>query len=105
MCGRYAYLIEVVVRSDQLFELTLDIDNLGGRELKLDHRHTSLLEVLKEANLGWLQEHQAAALTVGTTSSSSDTVDVVAGVIWGIKLNNPVDGGNLRKRSGNEITG
>lgn len=97
MWGRYAYLIEVVVRGNQLFELTLDIDNLGGWELELDHGHTSLLEVLEEANLGWLQEHQTAALTVGATSSSSDTVDVITGVIWGIKLNDPVDSRNLIK--------
>lgn len=98
-CRRNAYLVQIIILSYQLLELTLDIDNLGGGELELNHWHASLLEMLEEANLRWLQEHQTAALTVGTTSSSSDTVDVVTWVIWGVKLNDPVDSRNLRKMS------
>jgi hypothetical protein len=91
------YLVEVVVLADELLQLRLNVDNLGARELKLHHGHTGLLEVLQEANLRGLQEHQTAALAVGTTGGTTDTVDVVAGVIWGIELDDPVDSGDLEK--------
>lgn len=91
------YLVEVVVLSDELLQLRLNVDNLRTRELKLHHGHASLLEVLQEANLGRLQEHQTAALAIGTTGGTTDTMDVVTRVIWGIELDDPVDGGNLEK--------
>lgn len=89
------YLVEIVVLPNELFQLRLNVHNLRARELKLHHRHTRLLEVLQEADLGRLEEHQTAALAVGTTGCSADTVNVVARVIWGVELDDPVDGGDL----------
>jgi hypothetical protein len=90
-----AYLVEIVVLSNELLQLRLDVDNLRAGELKLNHGHTRLLEVLQEANLRRLQEHQTAALAVGTTGGSADAVDVVTRVIWGVELDDPVDSGDL----------
>jgi hypothetical protein len=44
-------LVQIVVLSNELLQLGLDIDNLRGRELELDDGHTRLLEVLQEADL------------------------------------------------------
>ena len=89
------YLVEIVVLPNELLQLRLNIDDLRARELELHHGHPRLLEVLQEADLGRLEEHQTAALAVGTTGRSADTVNVVARVIWGVELDDPVDGGDL----------
>jgi hypothetical protein len=51
--------------------------------------------VLQEPNLGRLEEHKTATLAFLTTGGTSDTVDVVTRIIRGIKLDNPIDSGNL----------
>lgn len=94
-------LVEVVVLANELLQLRLDIDNLALRELELDNGNTGLLQVLEETNLGGLEEEQTLALGVGTTGSSSDTVNVVTGVIRGIELDDPVDGGDIETTSSN----
>lgn len=93
--GMSMYLVEIVVLPNELLQLRLNIDDLRARELELHHGHTRLLEVLQEADLGRLEEHQAAALAVCTTGRSADTVNIVARVIWGVELDDPVDGGDL----------
>lgn len=90
-----AYLVEVVVLANELLQLRLHIDNLGGRELELHDRHACILEVLQETNLGRLEEHQTATLAFGTTGGTSDTVNVVARIIRRIELDNPIDSGDL----------
>lgn len=90
-----AYLVEVVVLTNQLFKLGLHVDNLLGREIKLHNWHSRFLEILQEPNFRRLQEHQAAALAVGTTRGTSDSVNVVAGVIRRVELDDPVNSGNL----------
>lgn len=45
------YLVQVVVLSNELLQLGLDVDNLRLRELKLHYRHTGLLEMLEESDL------------------------------------------------------
>lgn len=97
--GKIAYLVEVVVLADELLQLRLHIDNLGSRELELHNRHTSILEVLQETNLGRLEEHQTATLAFGTTGGTSDTVNVVTRIIRRIELDNPIDSGDLEFKS------
>ena len=91
-------LVEVVVLANELLQLTLYVDNLAGGELELDDGNTGFLEVFEEADFVREQEHQRAALSIGSTSSSADTMDVISWVIRGIKLNNPVDGRNLKRK-------
>lgn len=88
-------LVEVVVLADELLELGLDVEDFGGGELELDDGHARCLEVGEEAYFGGLQEHEGATLGVGAAGGSADAVDVVAGVIWGIELHDPVYCGNL----------
>lgn len=38
-----SYLVQIVVLSDQLLQLGLDVDNVFGREFKLHDRNTSFL--------------------------------------------------------------
>lgn len=40
------------------------------------------------------QEQESTALTIGTSGSTTDSVDVIFWIIWGIKLNDPI---NLRE--------
>lgn len=42
-----------------------------------------------------LEEKKTASLGVGATSGSSDTVNVVFGVVRGIELHNEIDSRNL----------
>lgn len=92
---RPAHLVQIVVLSNQLLQLRLNVDYLLRWELELDHWHSGLLQMLEESNFRRLQEHQAAALSVRTSSSTPDSVDVVPRVIRGVKLNNPVHRRNL----------
>ena len=85
--------IKVVVGRDQLLELRLDVDEF--REVVLDERDASGGEVLNEANLAGVQDEEGLSLAVGATSGTADTVDVVAGLIRGIELDNPVYGWDL----------
>jgi hypothetical protein len=57
--------------------------------------------VLQEADLGGLEEHQTATLAIGTTGGTSDTVNVVTGIIRRIELDDPVDGGDIQTTSSN----
>jgi hypothetical protein len=99
--GGVAYLVEVVVLADELLQLGLHVDNLGGWELELNDGHASLLQMLQEADLGGLEEHQTATLAIGTTGGTSDTVNVVTGIIRRIELDDPVDGGDIQTTSSN----
>lgn len=54
-----------------------------GGELELHDGDTSFLQMGEEPNFGRLQEHQTAAdLASSTTSGTSDTVNVVSGLLW-----------------------
>lgn len=92
---REAYLVQIIVLSNELLQLRLDIDNLGGREIELDYGNTRLFEVLQESDLRWLQEHQTAALAFFASCSTADSVDVVSCVIRRVELNDPINGGDL----------
>lgn len=85
--------VEVVVGRDQLLELRLDVDEFW--EVVLDERDASGGEVLNEANLAGVQDEEGLSLAVGATSGTADTVDVVAGLIRGVELDNPVNGWDL----------
>lgn len=89
------HLVQIVVLSNQLLQLRLNIDNLLRWELELDHRNPGLSQMLEESHFRRLQEHQAAALAVRTSSSTTDAVDVVFGIIRGVELDNPVHGRDL----------
>ena len=93
-----ADLVQIVVLANELLQLRLNIDNLRCWKFELDHGHTCFLQVFQEPNLGGLQEHQAAALAVGSTGRSSDTVDVIAGIIRRVELDDPIDGRDLKRK-------
>jgi hypothetical protein len=95
-----AYLVQVVVLADEHLKLALNVKDLLGRKFKLDKWDLRFLEVAKEANLVRLQEHQTLALAVSTSCGTTNTVNVVSGVIRGVELDNPVDGGNIETTGG-----
>jgi hypothetical protein len=86
--------------ADQLLKLRLDVHNLLGWEVELHDWYSGFFEVLQEPNFRRLQEHQAAAFAIGSTGGTSDSVDVVSGVVWGIELDDPVDGRDLKMSVG-----
>lgn len=90
-----AYLVQIVVLSNEFLQLRLHVDNLRSRELELDHWHARLFQMLQEPNFGRLQKHQASALAIRTTSGSSHAVDVITGIVRRIKLDDPVDSRDL----------
>lgn len=89
------YLVQIIVLSNELLELRLDVDDLGCWELELDDRHTGFFQMFQEPDFGGLQEHQAASFAFFATGCTADSVDVVSGVIWGVELDNPVHSGDL----------
>lgn len=93
--GLLGALLEVVVLADELLQLRLNVDNLLDGELKLDDGHAGRLEVREEANLIGLEEQETPALGVGASGGTTDTVNVVAGIVRGVKLHNEVDSGDL----------
>ena len=90
-----AYLVQVVVLADEHLKLALDVENLLGRKLELDKWDLCFLEVAKEADLVGLQEHQTLTLAVCTSCGTTNTVNVVSGVIRRVELDDPVDGGDI----------
>jgi hypothetical protein len=93
--GLPAYLVEVVVLTNQLFQLRLHVDNLLGWEIKLHDWHSRFLEILQESDFGRLEEHQTATLALGTARRTSDSVNVVTSVIRRVELDDPINSGNL----------
>lgn len=51
------YAIEIVVLSDEFFQLRLDVDDAFGGEFELDDGDSCFFEVFEEADFGWLKEH------------------------------------------------
>ena len=96
-----AYLVQVVVLADEHLKLALDVQDLLGGKLELDKRDLCFLEVAKEADLVGLQEHQTLTLAVRTSCGTTDTVNVVSGVIRRVELDNPVNGGNIETTGSN----
>ena len=83
--------VEVVVLSDEFLELGLHVDDAVGGEFEFDEGHASLFEVDEEAYLAGLEEHEGAAGAVAAAGGAADAVDVVARVVGGIELQDPVD--------------
>lgn len=98
--GVLGALLQVVVLADELLELRLHVDNLLARKLELDDGHARRFQVRQEAHLVGLQEEQAAAGRAGAAGGTADAVDVVAGVVRGVELDDEIDGGNLDMLAG-----
>jgi hypothetical protein len=79
----------------QFTELALNVDDFGNRELELYNGHTGGFEMSEETDFGGLKEEKGAAFSSGTSCGSTNTVDVVGGVVRGVKLNYPVYVGDL----------
>jgi len=47
----------------------------------------------KETYFRGLEEHEGAAFAVGTASGTADAVNVVTGVVGGVKLDDPFGAG------------
>lgn len=88
-------LVQVVVLTDELLELRLNVDDLVGGEVKLDNGNAGGLEMRQEADLVGLEEHKGSALGVVASSGSTNTMNVVARVIRGVELDDPINGRNL----------
>lgn len=65
--GLLGALLQIVVLSDELLELRLDVDNLLPRELEFDDRDASGLEVRQETDFVGLFEHVSGRGASNTT--------------------------------------
>lgn len=93
-----AYLVKVVVLTDELFELGLDVHDSFRWEFELDEWDPSFFKMLQEPHLGWLKEHETSAFA-RSSRRTSNTVDVIPGVIRWVELHDPIYSGNLSKVS------
>lgn len=93
-------LVEIVILVDQFLKLGLNIHDLLGWEVELDHGHTSFLELTQEAYFVRLEEHQTLALAVRATCRTTDAVDIVSWVIRWVELHDPVHSRNVQPSSG-----
>lgn len=75
--------------------MRLDIDNFGRGEVEFDDRNAGGFEVGEEAELGGEKEEEGAAFGVGAAGCTADAVNVVAWVVGGLELDDPVDVRNL----------
>lgn len=65
------------------------LTNFLGGELELDDRDAGGFEVCEESYFGGLEEHKGAAVAVGAACPASDAVNVFAGVVRGVALDDP----------------
>ena len=80
--------------------LTLDVRNLLIRELVLVQRHLGDLQEPEESQLAREQEQQTLSVLAGTRRTT-DAVNVVARIIRGVELDDPVDFGDVEAPRGN----
>ena len=92
-------LVEVVVLFDEVFELCLDLGDLVFGELVLVEGDAGGLEVGEEGELGGEEEDEGAA-GGAHAGGAADAVDVVLGLVWGVVLDDPVDGGDVEAAGG-----
>lgn len=82
------------------YYLALHIGNLVGGELIFVKGNFGILEVTQKAELAWKQKQQTLALST-STSCSTDTMNVITGIIWRVKLYNPINCRNIQSTSSN----
>ena len=93
-------LVEVVVLPDQLLELGLHVQDLFRGEVEFDERHARLFKVRQKTDLRGLEEEQRFPCSRGAPRGAAHAVDVVAWVVGGVVLDDPVDGGDVEAASG-----
>ncbi len=77
----------------------MHVGDLVRGEGELVQGHLGFLEVAQEAELTREEEHQTLA-DLACTRGTADSVDVVAGVIWGVVLDDPVYARDVEPTSG-----
>lgn len=93
-------LVEVVVLPDQLLELGLHIQDFFRGEVEFHQGHARLFQVRQKADFRGLQEEQGFAGSRGAPCGAPYAVDVVARVVGGVVLDDPVDGGDVEAAGG-----
>lgn len=68
----------------------MHVDDFLGGEIELDDGDTCGFEVSEEADFAGLEEEEGATAAVGTTGCTAYSVDVVAWVVGGFELDDPV---------------
>ena len=88
--------VEVVVFLDELHHLILDSGKLLHGEFVLVWPHFLLAQEPQETELVLQQEKQSAATTIGATTCSAHSVDIIIGIIGRVELNDPVNLGEIK---------
>lgn len=74
----------------------MHVDDPIGRKVEFHHWYSSFLELTEESHFRRLEEHQTATLATRSSSGTSHTMDVVSWIVGRVKLDDPIDGRNLR---------
>mmetsp|Transcript_24334 Transcript_24334/g.55494 ORF Transcript_24334/g.55494 Transcript_24334/m.55494 type:complete len:394 (+) Transcript_24334:148-1329(+) len=93
-------LVQVIILVHQPLELALHVGHLAGRKLVLVEAHLEVGEVSEEAGFLGGEEHEGAAGSGGSAGGPSDPVDVLAGIVGGVELHDPVDVGYVEPAGG-----
>mmetsp|Transcript_59862 Transcript_59862/g.120159 ORF Transcript_59862/g.120159 Transcript_59862/m.120159 type:complete len:337 (+) Transcript_59862:174-1184(+) len=83
-------LVQVVVLLDEAQQLSLHVGDLGGVKLVLVEAHLRFPQVPQEPYLFREEEEQGAARPGRPAGCAADPVDVLAGVVGGVVLDDPV---------------
>ena len=118
--GGNDYLIQVIIRFQQFFKLILNVCHLRLLNGEFREGNFCFLQIEQKANFCRSKEEKsmAFALAVSTTSSTDSEdifqqnkwkslclpVDVFFGIIWGIVLDNPIDGWDIQTSSSDVST-
>ena len=93
-------LVQVVVLLHQLLQLALHVGDFLVRELVLVQRHLGALEVFQKRELLGDEEQQRAPAPVRAARGPPDAVDVLARVVGGVELDDPVHRGDIQTARG-----
>jgi hypothetical protein len=84
-----------VVVGNEFLKLALYVGYFARRKLVLIEWHFCLLQVAQEAYFGRKEEEESFTPTTGT-GSTSHTMDVLARIIWRVKLDDPINGWDVQ---------
>ena len=83
--------IQVVVLCDQFLKLRLNIRDLTPTEFKFIQRNISLSQVSEESKFFRSQDEKCVSFSAFPAGGSAYAMNVLPWIIWGVKLNNPID--------------
>lgn len=74
----------------------MHVGQLVFGELILIWLDLRLLEIAKESDFVFQEEEKSSSLAIGTTSSTTDSMNIIFGIIGRIVLDDPINQGEIQ---------